>query len=217
MAKHNTEEIEIIDIEDIKRARAAKQNGSQEDDNSVNNTVTGCFRGALCLIISVIFSVIGGIAVWTKSGFFMGLFAGLVLFIICAALSIYVMYTAKRLTVFDCFFPVVMGALSCLLFFPFDILSFSFFSVATCMSASVFLSMMLLLYRAKFINGYLLIVPFLVFMYELLPFEFPSDIDNFLAFGGDGINAVWAYISYKMKPHISLSEFTGDKLTHGDK
>ena len=40
----------------------------------------------------------------------------------------------------------------------------------------------------------MLVIPFVVFIYELLPIEFPSDIDNILCLGGSGVSFITSLV-----------------------
>ena len=158
-------------------------------------SVVGCLRYIIWGLAAVIIAFSGAMAVGVRAGFWAGVFSGLVLFA-CSLFGVaYFSEKARNLTLLDCALPSVAGLIASVLFTPVALLANgSFFSAVTCFSAALLLSLMLFLYRAKKIGGWWLVAPFLVFIYELLPFEFPGELDNLLSFGGDIINAVIAVV-----------------------
>lgn len=162
----------------------------QQPLGDTSSTMVGCLRGTIAACVSIMLTLFGGISVGIKAGWFAGMMSAVVLFLVLIGVSIYLMNTAKQLTVLDCILPLPIGAISAVLFTPVGFMSASLFSAATCLGASFFLTMMLFLYRAKKIHGGFLILPFLVFLYEILPVELPTDLDNLLCLGGNGVNWV---------------------------
>ena len=61
------------------------------------------------------------------------------------------------------------------------------------------------MYKAGNISGGWLIIPFLVFFYEILPIELPTDFDNMLCFGGDCTNFICTLIFKKVKNNILVN------------
>ena len=163
---------------------------SEPMDSAGTRTVVGCLRGTIAACASFLCALLGGIGVGLQSGIGMGILVGLALFIVLLGVAVYLMNNAKRLTVLDCILPIPIGAIAAVLFAPISLFAGSVFSAVTCLGASLLLSIMLFLYRAKKIHGGFLVIPFLVFVYEILPIELPTDIDNFLSLGGDGVNFV---------------------------
>lgn len=183
--KQNFEQVVEADILE----KSAQHSTHTEMPPETPKTAVGCLRYVVFGSIGVMLSVTGAIALWVKFGFVTGLCGGVVLFILCASGIIYLSENVKQLTLLDCLLPIPAGLISATLFTPWALaLNGSFFSAVTCMGAAIFLSMALLLYRAKKIGIGWVIVPFLVFMYELLPVEFPTDLDNILSFGANAAN-----------------------------
>ena len=161
-----------------------------EQLSPMSSGMVGCLRGTLAICGSVVCALAAGIAIGIQAGVGLGILTGIVLLIILMIGSAYIMNTAKQLTVVDCLLPLPIGAISAFLFMPVGFISASFFSAVTCLGASLFLTIMLFMYRAKKVPGWFLLIPFFVFIYEILPIELPTDLDNFFCFGGNGINLV---------------------------
>lgn len=185
-------------IRKIKQAKVISTNYSHErEDEEVSattRTVVGCLRGTIAGSVSLMCACVGGIGVGIQSGIWWGILTGMGLFFVLIGISVYLMNNAKHLTVTDCILPIPLGAISAFLFAPVSLFSGSIFSAATCLGASLLLSIMLLMYRAKKIRGCMLVIPFVVFIYELLPIELPSDIDNILCLGGSGVSFITSLV-----------------------
>ncbi len=190
----------------IKQAEVISTHDSYEredkESSSATRTVVGCLRGTIAGSASLMCSVAGGIGVGIQSGIGFGILAGMGLFFVLMGFSVYLMNNAKNLTVVDCILPLPIGAISALLFAPVSLFAGSVFSAATCLGASLLLSIMLLMYRAKKIYGGMLVIPFLVFIYELLPIELPTDLDNFLCLGGNGVNFIASLVFTPNNPEL---------------
>ncbi|MCQ2410684.1 MAG: hypothetical protein MJ053_04140 [Elusimicrobiaceae bacterium] len=162
--------------------------------DATTRTLVGCLRGTIAGCAGLVCAAAGGLGVGLQAGIWPGVFTGLGLLVVFVGTAVYLMNHAKQLTVVDCILPLPIGAVSALVFAPVGWLGGSMFSAVTCLGASFLLCVMLLMYRANKIHGGWLIVPFVVFLYELLPVELPTDLDNMLSLGGDGINCLAALV-----------------------
>lgn len=190
----------------IKQAEVISTNDSYERENngvsSATRTVVGCLRGTIAGSASLMCSIAGGIGIGIQSGIGLGILTGMGLFFVLMGFSVYLMNNAKNLTVTDCILPIPIGVMSAFLFAPVSLFAGSIFSAATCLGASLLLSIMLLMYRAKKIHGGMLVIPFLVFIYELLPIELPTDLDNLLCLGGSGVNFIASLVFRPDNPKL---------------
>ncbi|MGN0025180.1 MAG: hypothetical protein ACI351_07105 [Candidatus Avelusimicrobium sp.] len=190
----------------IKQAEVISTNDSYEKEDkealSTTRTVVGCLRGTIAGSASLMCAIAGGIGVGIESGTGFGILAGMGLFFVLMGFSVYLMNNAKNLTVVDCILPLPIGVISAFLFAPVSLFAGSIFSAATCLGASLLLSIMLLMYRAKKIHGGMLVIPFLVFIYELLPIELPTDLDNLFCLGGNGVNFIASLVFRPDNPKL---------------
>ena len=161
----------------------------EEQNNQIEsrtaNSVAGCLRGILLTCTNIVISIIiSAYTVVNGGGIIKGVLFGILFFV----------NKTKQLTISDCILPLIIGAISAIVFAPISILQLSFFSSVTCLAASLFLTITLFMYKAGRVSGGWLIFPFLVFLYEILPIEFPTDLDNILCFGGNITNLTFSLI-----------------------
>lgn len=124
----------------------------------------------------------------------LGILAGLGAVVIVGSLAkLLISRTTKGLSLMDCFMPTIMSLCSGILFAPIALFSGSLFSSATCIVAGVLFSITLVLYRSGKIGAGYLILPGLTFVYEMLPIELPTDLDNLLGLGVSSVNTVLAF------------------------
>lgn len=153
------------------------------------NSVAGCLRGILLTCTNIVISIIiSAYAVVNGGGIIKGVLYGMLFFVIFLIISFVIVNKTKQLTVSDCILPLIIGSISAIVFAPISLFQLSIFSSLTCLAASLFLTIALFMYKVGRLSGGWLIFPFLVFLYEILPIEFPTDIDNILCFGGNITN-----------------------------
>lgn len=187
----------------------------EENTNQINknasNTVVGCLRSILLTCINIVVSILISIKIIVNNGGIInGIFYGFVFFVIALILTFFIANKTKNLTILDCVLPLIIGSISAIVFIPISILGLSFFSSITCLAASLFLTMVLFMYKAGKISGGWIVFPFLVFLYEILPIEFPTDIDNILCFGGNITNVVCALMFGKIVQKPLLNKNSED-------
>jgi hypothetical protein len=159
----------------------------------------GCLRAVLAASISFGITMSIGIAVYKSFGIWQTVVAVIASLCICAIIVWRIANSAKRLTVFDCAIPLFISIIAGVIFAPISLFTASIFSSFTCIGAGIFLSLGLFLYRKGELSGYFLILPTLTFIYEILPIELPTDLDNLLALGADSANFILAGIFRKIK------------------
>lgn len=191
-----------------------QENTVNNFENKTTSVIAGLLRGILLTCMNIIVSIILTVYFIFNGGSFLnGFLYGFLFFIVFLVFSFFIVNKTKQLTVSDCISPLIIGAVSAVVFAPIAIFNFSFFSIFTCLAASLFLTITLFMYKAGRMSGSWLILPFLVFLYEILPIEFPTDIDNILCFGGNITNLV----SFKLfgKPlNNSISNETSNKIIY---
>ena len=164
-------------------------------DEKTTRTVAGCLRGILLTCTNIVVSIIiSAYTVVNGGGIIKGVLFGILFFIAFLIISFIIVNKTKQLTISDCILPLIIGTISAVVFAPISFLQLSFFSSVTCLAASLFLTITLFMYKIGRVSGGWLIFPFLVFLYEILPIEFPTDIDNILCFGGNITNLTFSLI-----------------------
>lgn len=150
---------------------------------------------------SFVFTPIVGIAtcayVWKHCGWALGILAGILSFVVFSrVLKCLIERDNRGLTVADCFMPLIISAVCGIVFMPIALVSLNLFSVATCIYSGVLLSVALLCYRSGRIESPWWLVPlFLTFIYEILPIDLPTDLDNLLGVGVSTVIDVLAIAS----------------------
>jgi len=114
-----------------------------------------------------------------------------------------------KLTVMDCITPTILSIIAGILFAPIKLFAASIFSPFTCIGGGILFSAALMLYKNGRMKGWALILPALTFVYELLPIELPTDLDNFLALGGASASMWIGYI----KTAALANSNSGNKAT----
>ena len=146
-------------------------------------------RGCCTILAVPILAVCSGVCISAVAGILVGIFGGIISgFVLAIIMNVVINKAAKGLTVADCFIPLGLSIVFGFAFMPISFLSASVFSVATCIYSGILMTLTLFAYKSKKIGAGLLVMPFCVWMYELLPLELPSDMDNILALSGNTLN-----------------------------
>jgi hypothetical protein len=190
----------------------------REQFNQDTNEAVGCLRGIILIFITLAFSIGIGVSMGIKKGIINGnlygawkgilygigngLLYSLGIFFVGIILTIIIVNTAKKLTTIDCILPLIISIICAVIFAPLHLLQAEIFSIMTCIGSGFIFSMTLFYYKAKKIGGGWLIIPALVFCYEILPINLPTEIDNFICLGGGLMNYFFSYISRKSKDDL---------------
>jgi hypothetical protein len=156
--------------------------------------MVGALRGCLVMVLSPVFSIVLGIAIGKEHGFWYGCLGGLVVLVLSGMIAAKLANSGGKLTVADCIIPTILSIISGIVFAPVQLFAGSVFSAATCIFSGVLLSAGMLLYKKWRMAGWALILPSLTFVYEMLPIELPTDLDNIFALGGSCFTMWWGRI-----------------------
>lgn len=163
------------------QTRIAEKRGA-DVAKGIRSCTTGLFVPVVAIAV--------GISVGQKVGWCLGILCGVASFFAAGyAFKRYVIAKVGELTISDCLLPIAISGVCSVVFFPFKFFTANIFSPITCLLAGVMLSFGLLAYRCgKLQNPWWLVPSAITFGYECLPFNLPSDIDNFLAVGANSVN-----------------------------
>ena len=158
-----------------------------------------------------IFSIVGGIAIGQYSGVWIGIFSGMVLLVASFwGLIKLINKSCTGLSIMDCFLPMIISIFSGIVFFPVSLFSGNLFSPATCIISGVLLTVALFGYRSgKIDSAGWLVLPFLTFIYEILPIDLPTDLDNLLGLGTATVADVIALCKTPQFSRLPDNEFRG--------
>lgn len=173
------------------------QNISPAAEEKIVFTSAALLRSILIGSLSCVAALAAGLAAGISSGdLSLGIGAGFGTALLGFIIAFLALRRAPRhLTAADCFLPIPASVLSGVLFAPIQLADSSIFSTATCVGAGVLLSTALAMYRSGTIRRGYILIPLIVFIYEMLPIEFPTDIDNLLSLGGSLMSVFAAYLS----------------------
>ena len=171
----------------------------------------GIVRGISLFVCSPSLALALGIFVGYNHGWGWGVIWGLV------ALIMLVVYAIKmgtslsfgEVTVWDCILPVVVSIICGITFAPVHLFAANFFSAVTCIGAGIFFSIALIMYRVGALESWALYLSMTTFLYEALPINLPTDLDDFLCFGGSGAGLIFGRI--KRKIAVGIGKYVGGK------
>lgn len=152
-------------------------------------------RGCSMFFFVPVLSLAGGIVVGQRCGVLLGIVAGMMMLgILFWGAGKFVDRTRSGLTSIDCFLPVAISLISGIVFLPVGLVAGNLFSPATCIFSGILLTMGLWAYKTGKIGspGWL-VLPFLTFLYEILPVDLPSDLDNLLGLSAATATEVLAF------------------------
>lgn len=178
----------------------------KEQGKEIAKGIHGCLY-ALCYPV---IAICVGRFVWLRYGWELGIVSGVASWIL-SAWGISKFNDPKGLSVLDCLLPLFVSCISGIVFLPFALFSGNLFSPATCIASGLLLSMHLLAYRAgRITSPWWLIWPTLTFVYELLPIDLPTDIDNLLGFGINTLNYLCSAAKLKNEQLIKDDKTLGE-------
>jgi hypothetical protein len=143
------------------------------------------WKSLLLVVVSAPLSLAVGLAFWAAQSWRAGLAACFATFAACLVAATLLAFFTRRLTLVDVFLPVIFSVLWSLILMPFSLGS-DLFTAPAAIGAGMLLTWCL--WRAYHEDGAprnWLIVPTLVFVYEMLPINVPGPFDDYFALTGD--------------------------------
>jgi hypothetical protein len=119
----------------------------------------------------------------------------------------------KSISTVDVFLPIPISVIWCVILFPLKV-STDLISPATMIASAFLLTWSLWLYKEKKVEKGWIIVPILMFLYEMLPVNIPLPFDDVLAVGASGGNMALKLLYFK-STGISLIEKDSSPLLPG--
>jgi hypothetical protein len=141
--------------------------------------------GCLTPLLALLSFAVG----WLAKDWQVGLIATLVTFGVGIVLMAVSLLWIRRITWPDVLAPVVFSIPWTLLLLPLKLVTADFIP-GTFVVAAMFLSACLWMYKEERITREFLILPTLVFLYEMLPINIPGPIDDFLCLTGSAGSTV---------------------------
>lgn len=174
-------------------------------------------RGCSFFFLIPVLSLAAGIVVGQRYGVILGIVSGLLMF----GFSFWgagklVDRSSSGLTSVDCFLPMAISLISGIVFLPVGLVAGNLFSPATCIFSGILLTVGLWGYKVgKIQSAGWLVLPLLTFLYEILPIDLPTDLDNLLGLSAATVTEVLAFFSNN-QTYDSLSYDKASRDGEGD-
>ena len=149
-------------------------------------------RGICLFVCSPSLAIALGIWVGYNHGWGWGVLWGIVGLgaLIAYAVKIGVSGKESEVTAMDCVLPFFVSIVCGITFAPVHLFAANFFSAFTCIGAGALFSVALIMFRFGKLETWALYLLMATFLYEALPINLPTDLDDFLCFGGSGVGLV---------------------------
>ncbi len=168
-------------------------------------------RGICLFLCSPSLAIALGIWVGYNHGWGWGVFWGFVglIVLVVQAIKMGTSMTNCEVTAWDCILPVIVSIVCGITFAPVHFFAANFFSVFTCIGSGIFFSIALIMFRVGALEPWALYLSMATFLYEALPINLPTDLDDFLCFGGTGVSLIVGRI--KRQVAIGIGKYVGHK------
>jgi hypothetical protein len=158
------------------------------------------FKAILFILLSIPIGLLAFVIFWVAGDFKLGCIVGLSVFGFFNILGFLCLYFQKTITSIDVFLPIPIAILWSFLlsFFSFGA---NVFYMPAVIGSSILLTLSLIKQKQNpLISRKWLVLPALVFIYEMLPINIPGPVDDYLAFGSATIVTVLGYL---IKPKLN--------------
>ena len=150
------------------------------------------WKSVVLLMVTIPISFVLFFGAWIAYSFRTGVITGCCIFAAGMIASTLMIFFTKRFSLVDVFLPLLFSVIWSILLIPFDIPSL--FSAPAAIGSGFILTMCL--WRVHHNHGVgeeWLILPVVVFLYEMLPVNIPGPFDDYFAFGGDVVYGILLY------------------------
>ena len=149
-----------------------------------NETNINVLRGVCLFVASPAVAI--AIGIWLGSGIWTGILWGILGFIaaLCGAVAIGTSEKRGTVTALDCILPIVISIFCGIIFAPVHLFEADFFSPVTCIGSGLLFSLALIMFRSNRLDETPLWIIGMGFLYEILPINLPTDLDDVLCLGG---------------------------------
>ena len=181
-------------------------------DNVKRPTVNmGLVRGICLFVCSPSLAIVFGIWVGYNHGWGWGVLWGLIglIVLVVQAIKMGTSLSFGEVTVWDCILPIIISIVCGITFAPVHLFAANFFSAFTCIGSGIFFSIALIMFRVGALEPWALYLAMASFLYEALPINLPTDLDDFLCFGGTGISLIVGRI--KRQVAVGIGKYVGRK------
>lgn len=149
-----------------------------------NKTNINVLRGVCLFVTSPAVAI--AIGIWLGSGIWTGIIWGILGLIValCGAVAIGTSEKRGTVTALDCILPIPISIFCGIIFAPVRLFVVDFFSPVTCIGSGLLFSLALIMFRSNRLDETPLWIIGMVFLYEILPINLPTPLDDVLCLGG---------------------------------
>jgi hypothetical protein len=177
------------------------------------------WKSMVVAVLAIPLSAVMLVAFWAARNWRTGLIAGCVTFAICLVVATLMIFTVKKLSLFDVFLPLLFSVVWSAILIPFS-LGAEVFTAPSAIGAGFILTFCLWkVYHNRELSKNWLIFPIIVFLYEMLPINIPGPFDDYFCFGGDVVSAILMTASTSLPKQLPTSwerKTDEQKLIPGD-
>lgn len=164
------------------------------------------WKSILLFILSIPLGIAFFFIAWLSFDFRIGLIVGLCAFILINIGALTSFFLIKKITFIDILLPIPFAVIWSLILSIFS-LGANLFSAPAAIGSAFFLSLCLYrFYTGNLVSKSFLILPVLIFMYEMLPINIPGPIDDYLSFGGDLVYTSFLYLLPKSNAATKIED-----------
>ena len=148
------------------------------------------WKSAVLLLISGPLSLLMGLVFWAVRDWRAGVIAGCSTLAVCLVAATLMVFFRRRFTLFDVFLPVGFSVVWSAILAPLSLGSDLFTAPAAIGSGLILTLCLWKVHQEGGTNRRWLIMPILVYVYEMLPINLPGPLDDYFAFSGDVLAAI---------------------------
>ena len=163
------------------------------------------WKSLLLVVVSCPLAIALAITFWVANSWQAGLIAFTLTVAICLIIATLMLFSMKTFSLVDVFLPFVFSVVWSIILMPFS-LGTSIFSAPTAIGSGLVLT--LCLWRVHHNDGQgkqWLILPTMVYLYEMSPIYIPGPFDDIFGFGGTVANTVLFYASESSNRELAES------------
>jgi hypothetical protein len=138
--------------------------------------------------------------VW--QGWKAGIIAGCSTLGVCFIIATLMLFFIKRFSLVDVFIPLIFSVIWSVILLPFSFGESAFTAPSAIGSGFILTLCLWRVYHSEGQGKKWLIIPILVYMYEMLPVNIPGPFDDYFAFSGDIVSAALFYFSPSLRNQL---------------
>lgn len=175
------------------------------------------WKSLVLILIAGPLALVLGILFWTTYNWRAGVIAACCTIAACLVLATLLVFFRPRFTLFDVFLPVVFSVVWSLMLMPLSLGSDLFAAPAAIGSGLILTLCLWKVYHDGGRDRKWLILPILVYLYEMLPINLPGPFDDYFALSGDVVAAILFQLASHMRRQLPPSQgITGPPTITGE-